>query len=452
MRIYLKTSNMHTSRILPFLLIGFFACQTKLDINEKSYALGGIGAFSEMVNAGVKTLALSATLTPDEMDAFVKEAEEVAKRNNCKIYRESDLIITDLFPEDVALGKDVLLIYQGNTLDAYLTLKKDQQQMIDTDTYDKKAQEEIARRFGRMLSYSPQKINQLLAENTDFRTMSDFEIEASNVFLYYDDLAKATRFYTLVLGLELVADYGMATIIRVSNDGFIILVNAAEGMHTSAEPKTVALAMLTDDLPGWYDHLKSNKVPFRHQYNPKEGGPHNGFVVIDPEGYLLEFETFKQHKENEMFLPDIKNVPGIKTSHGLELNGIITWVYHKDLAGMQQFYENVLGLQMVIDQGWAKVYKVSSSGFIGLVDEKRGMHSFTEDKGVTLSFWLNDLDGWFEYVKQNHSFELRSEKLEEGPEGKYRAFVGYGPEGYYLEFDRFYKHTQNDRLLEILEE
>jgi hypothetical protein len=55
-------------------------------------------------------------------------------------------------------------------------------------------------------------------------------------------------------------------------------------------------------------------------------------------------------------------------------------------------------------------------------------------------------------VKKNKSFELRSETVEEGPEGKYRAFVGYGPEGYFLEFDRFYEHTDNDRLLEILED
>ena len=442
---------MRNSKLLLFGLIGLLSCQTKPDINEKSYALGGIGAFAEMVNAGVKTLALSAPLTPGEMDDFISEAEEVAQRNNCKIYRESDLIITDLFPEDVARGKDVLLIYQGNTLDAYLTLKIDQQQLISTKTYDRKAREEIARRFGRMLSYTPRKINHLLAGNTDFRTMNDFGIEASNVFLYYDDLNEATRFYTTVLGLELVADYGMATIIRVSDDGFIILVDAAEGMHTSSEPKTVALAMLTDDLPGWYAHMKTNNVPTRYQYKPREGGPHDGFVAIDPEGYLLEFEMFKQHEENEKFVPGIKKAPRIKTSHGLELHGIITWVYHKDIGSMQQFYENVLGLQMVIDQGWTKVYQVSSSGFIGLVDEKRGMHSFTEDKGVTLSFWLSDLDGWFEYVKKNKSFELRSEKVEEGPEGKYRAFVGYGPEGYFLEFDRFYNHVDNDRLLEILD-
>ena len=437
-------------RNLSILLLFVCSCTTKLDINEKSYALGGVGAFAEAINAGVKTLALSTTLTPDEMDAFIDEATEVAKRNNCKIYRESDLIVTDLFPSEITKGLDVLLIYQDGTLDAYKTLKKDQQSLISSGAYEGKNREEIARRFGRMLSYSPQKINELLAQNTSFRTMSDFGITASNVFLYYDDLPKATKFYTEVLGLELIADYTMASIIRVADDAYIILVNAAEGMHSSEEPKTVALAFLTNELDQWYGHLKENKVPIRHTYEPKPGGAHDGFVAIDPEGYLLEFEMFKQHEENERFMPISKSAPRIETSTGLGFNGLITWTYQKNLQSMQEFYENVMGLEMVIDQGWAKVYQVSTTGYIGLVDEKRGMHSFTEDKGVTLSFWLDDLDGWYDYVDANKSFELRSSEISEGPEGKYRAFVGYGPEGYFLEFDHFYKHDDNNRLLELL--
>jgi catechol-2,3-dioxygenase len=433
---------------LPVILFLLLSCGTKPDKND--YQLGAVGAFAEMVDAGVKKLALSAPLVPDEMDYFEREAEDVAARNGCKVFRESELIVTDLFPPDVAKGKDVLLIYKSQALEAYEQLKADQQELIQNNAYGKLEREEIARRFGRLLSYSPQKINRLLAENSDFRTLTDFGIEATNTFLYYEDLPKATKFYTETIGLELVADYQMASILRVSSDAFIILVDAAKGMHTSEEPKTVALALLTEELGQWYAHLRSEKVPFRYPYKPSDGGPHDGFVVIDPEGYLLEFETFKQHEENEAFMPLISKAPAIKTSTGLSFNGSITWVYHKDLLKMQRFYETVMGLSMVIDQGWTKVYQVSNSGFLGIVDEKRGMHSFTEEKAVTLSFWLQDLDGWYAYVRNEGAFELRSEEVEEGPDGKYRAFVGYGPEGYFLEFDRFYEHNDNSRLLEIM--
>lgn len=120
------------------------------------------------------------------------------------LYRESSLLVTDLFPADVAKGKDVLLIYQGGTLDEYLALKAEAAALEQAGEYTGKAREAIARRFGRMLSYPAWRINELLAQNTSFRTMRDFGVRASNLFLYYRDLNRATAFYRDTLGLELV--------------------------------------------------------------------------------------------------------------------------------------------------------------------------------------------------------------------------------------------------------
>ncbi|NJN43048.1 MAG: VOC family protein, partial [Flammeovirgaceae bacterium] len=184
-----------------------------------------------------------------------------------------------------------------------------------------------------------------------------------------------------------------------------------------------------------------------------EGGAHDGFVAIDPEGYLLEFETFKQHPENEKFIPLLKkNSPVTAKTKSPGFHSTITWLYYKDMLRMQKFYEEVLGLSMVADQGWAKIYQSSETGFIGLVDERRGMHSFTEKKAVNVSFILDDVDGWFDYVKESQSFDLRSDSVSTGPEHKYRAFVGYDPEGYYMEFDQFYDHADNVTLMKYLGE
>ena len=78
-----------------------------------SYNLGAIGGFGELVNSGVKKLALSAALPPAEMDRLFPKALRVAERNNVQLHRESSLLVTDLFPADVARGKDVLLILAG---------------------------------------------------------------------------------------------------------------------------------------------------------------------------------------------------------------------------------------------------------------------------------------------------------------------------------------------------
>ncbi|MCE7995331.1 MAG: VOC family protein [Roseivirga sp.] len=416
---------------------------------------GTISGFAELVNAGVKQMALSGVMTRDEMDEFLPLARQEASKYNVEIYREPDLIITDLFPHDVAKDKEVLILFQGNTKDAYLKLKEDQKRYQGDGDYSVAERQDIARRFGRLLSYTPRNINRLLAENTDFRVMDDFGIQATNVFLYYKDLPAATKFYSEILGLELLTEYDNASILRIATNSFVILVDEAKGMHSAEEPKTVALALLTRQLPDWYDYLKSKNVPIRYTYKPKEGGPHDGFVAIDPEGYLLEFELFKQHKENERFVPVLATNDEVGTSVAfnnkqLGFHASITWLYYQDLLGMQNFYENVMGLELVADQGWTKIYKATDTGFIGLVDERRGMHDFTEEKAVNLSFIMDDLDGWFEYAKSNKPFELRSAEMGEGPEGKYRAFVGFDPEGYFMEFDKFYEHADNTSLMQYL--
>jgi hypothetical protein len=141
--------------------------------------------------------------------------------------------------------------------------------------------------------------------------------------------------------------------------------------------------------------------------------------------------------------------PGADATAGLGFKATVLWLYYRDMEGIQRFYQERLGLRQLVDQGWAKIYQTSPSGFLGLVDETRGMHSATDQKAVTVSFFTDDLDGWFGYVRDTEAFELRSTELsEEGP--RVRAFVGYDPEGYYLEFDTFLEHEDNEHLLAAL--
>ena len=291
------------------------------------------------------------------------------------------------------------------------------------------------------------------------KTLSDFGIRAHNVFLYYEDLSEAADFYTQVLGIEQVADYGMARILRVAADSYFILVDASVGMHSAEEPKTVAVALVTDQLEEWYEYLIEEGYEMKYDFKPKDGSAHDGFVMEDPEGYLLEFERFNEHEENTAFTPLLNEAPtvsnvnreGVNSPNGLGFKATVTWLYYKDILAMQDFYEKQFGLEFLVDQGWAKVLKVSETGFLGLVDEKKGMHSFTEDKAVTVSFFIEDLDGWYHYARENNLFEFRSDSIGTGPESKYREFVGYDPEGYFLEFDRFYSHELNSVLLNYLE-
>jgi catechol 2,3-dioxygenase-like lactoylglutathione lyase family enzyme len=430
--------------------------QRTSEIDSRSYNLGAIGGFGELINSGVKKLALSEVLPAAEMDRLFPEAQRVAERNHVQLYRESDLLVTDLFPADVAKGKEVLLIYQGTTKDEYLELKALALALEKAGRYTGKAREAVARRFGRMLSYPTWRINQLLAEQSDFRTLRDFGIRASNLFWYYKDLDRATTFYRDTLGLELVADYQMARIFRVTKDSYLILVDATKGMHTADEPKSVALALVTDQLEEWHAYLGTRGLSPRSPLAVRPGRPHDGFVIEDPEGYLLEFERFNPHPENENFVPLLKGsavvrAPGSTLPPGLGFKATITWLYYKDLVAMQAFYEEVLGLRQVVDQGWTKVYQGSRTGYIGLVDERRGMKQWTATKAVNVSFLVDDIDGWFNCVRQRDAFPVRGPAVSEDEAGRYRAFVGYDPEGYFMEFDLFREHPLNKGLMPYLQ-
>ncbi len=131
-------------------------------INQRSYNLGVMGGFAEVVKLGVKQLALSEVMSPEEMDDIMDDALVVAKRNGVEMWRETDFLVSDLYPANVAEGKHVLLIYKGYTLDQYLAVKADKAALVAAGEYEGEAREEIARRFGRLLSYPESVIDDLL--------------------------------------------------------------------------------------------------------------------------------------------------------------------------------------------------------------------------------------------------------------------------------------------------
>ena len=133
-------------------------------IDQRSFRLGSIAAFAEMVDAGVKKLALSAAVDPAEMDEMVEEAMRIAGDQNVEIFRETDFLVTDLFSISLTEGKHVLLIYRGETRKEYMDLKAAKLRLEDEGRYEGEARLEIARKFGALLSYSDEKINALLRQ------------------------------------------------------------------------------------------------------------------------------------------------------------------------------------------------------------------------------------------------------------------------------------------------
>lgn len=135
------------------------------EVDRRSYALGAIAAFSEMVDLGIKKLGFSTTFKPGEVDALLEQAQDIAQRHNVKLYRESDLIVTDLFSADIAKDLEVLIIYSGNDIDDYLALKSKKREYRRLGRYDAAARREVAYELGKLLSYPEAEIERLLLED-----------------------------------------------------------------------------------------------------------------------------------------------------------------------------------------------------------------------------------------------------------------------------------------------
>jgi len=284
-------------------------------------------------------------------------------------------------------------------------------------------------------------------------------IIANNAFYYYSDLDAAWRFYGDTLGFETIADYGFAKIMRIAETSYLTLVDASAGLKSADQPKTVALALVTDELAEWYDYLLSQEVTMKSSgFSPREGSPHDGFVAVDPEGYYLEFERFNHHPENERLMPILDGLeslyPTVDADTGrpstLGIKATVLWLYTPDVRAMSRFYEDVMDFEVVADQGWALIHSSSPSGFIGPVDGAKGMHSWTEEKAVMLSLLTTDLDSWFEHLKGQPAFKLREDGIVIEERAGARVFVGTDPDGYFVEFDEFFDAEGNEALLDIL--
>lgn len=141
-----------------------------MNIDRASYELGIIASFAEVVALGVKKLALSSPLEPEMYESIKEHAERIVRENGIKSYLEKDLLVTDLFSEDIAKGKYVIMLYSDDsTLENYLSLKDNKRHLLESGGLTGEVRKEIARGFGRLLSYPDGKIEEMLSRR-DWRT------------------------------------------------------------------------------------------------------------------------------------------------------------------------------------------------------------------------------------------------------------------------------------------
>ena len=132
-------------------------------LDQRSYQLGMIYAFAEMVGSGVKRLALSPALTEDQFERIIQEVRLIAEEYNLVLHVDRDFLETRLFNPEYTKGKMVIhLAAEGATIDEYEALKERRRGHLEAGTLTEEAELEIARGLGRLLSYSDESIQSLL--------------------------------------------------------------------------------------------------------------------------------------------------------------------------------------------------------------------------------------------------------------------------------------------------
>ncbi len=114
----------------------------------------------------------------------------------------------------------------------------------------------------------------------------------------------------------------------------------------------------------------------------------------------------------------------------------ITFFYYEDLSPAIDFYERIMGLKLVDDQGTCRIYEVHGGSFLGIVDEKHGhCRAQRNEKNVLATFVVDDLEEWYSRLKKQ-GVKMTSDLLSK-PEIQIKAFFFEDPNGYALEMQSF---------------
>ncbi len=113
----------------------------------------------------------------------------------------------------------------------------------------------------------------------------------------------------------------------------------------------------------------------------------------------------------------------------------ITFLYYHDLQPIAEFYEQVMGFELVQDQGMARIYRVHGTAYLGIVDGAKGHFKPQEHNAVLITLVVDDVPAWQDYLK-GKGIKALSEITQDI---HVQHFVFEDPAGYAIEVQSFLK-------------
>jgi len=119
----------------------------------------------------------------------------------------------------------------------------------------------------------------------------------------------------------------------------------------------------------------------------------------------------------------------------MKLSSQITFLYFRELTEPAHFFEEILQLQKVADQGFARIYKISAGAFIGIVDEAQGYCDSPTAKNVLITLVTEDVHQWYQRLKEAGVAIDAAPAVHE--KANVEGFFFEGPGGYAFEIQKF---------------
>lgn len=119
----------------------------------------------------------------------------------------------------------------------------------------------------------------------------------------------------------------------------------------------------------------------------------------------------------------------------------ITFLYTRDMDASVQFYEEILGLELALNQGGCRIYHmVGRKAYVGVCLREVPR---TPD-GVIFTIVTPDVDAWYEHIT-GHGINCDNAPRVTSEYGIYHFFVR-DPNGYLIEFQRFLADSWDQSL------
>lgn len=113
----------------------------------------------------------------------------------------------------------------------------------------------------------------------------------------------------------------------------------------------------------------------------------------------------------------------------------VTFLYFKELQEAADFFEGILGLERVMDTGWAYVWRTAEKAFVGAVDENHTTLKIDCRGGVLVSLTVDNIEEVHDHLVKAGVKDV--EDVYEGQEIPIKSVFCTGPAGYKFEIQQF---------------